>query len=240
MFSRFVPDPTGDAGSPQRPVPPCGCDQDPVEGLKQLFVDYAQGVALARGRDPATRPVFLRLHGVAHGRFASAPTFPQTCASGCSARGPSTPSGSGSPATSSPGAPTSRAPPGSASSCSGSRARSSSPDQDAPTHDFLLQNHDVFFVDTAKDMCEFTCLSLNGRFDEYVEGPPGHRADPRTTWRRWSTPSWARRTGAACPSRFGDGRYVKYKLEPEVVPGGNGESPTIADPFYLRADLTPG
>jgi hypothetical protein len=30
------------------------------------------------------------------------------------------------------------------------------PDEDATTHDFLLQNHDVFFVDTARDMCEFT------------------------------------------------------------------------------------
>jgi hypothetical protein len=28
--------------------------------------------------------------------------------------------------------------------------------ENAPTCDFLLQNHDVFFVDTAFDMCEFT------------------------------------------------------------------------------------
>ena len=27
---------------------------------------------------------------------------------------------------------------------------------DGDTHDFILQNFDIFFVDTAKDMCEFT------------------------------------------------------------------------------------
>jgi hypothetical protein len=48
---------------------PCDCDKDPIEGLKKLFVDYALGVALARGRDSATRLVFLRLHGVAFGTF---------------------------------------------------------------------------------------------------------------------------------------------------------------------------
>src|SRR5262249_45085737 len=35
----------------------------------RLFVDVFQSGALSRGRDPATRPVFLRLHGVAHGRL---------------------------------------------------------------------------------------------------------------------------------------------------------------------------
>ena len=37
---------------------------------------------------------------------------------------------------------------------------------------FLFQNMGVFFVDTAKDMCEFTCASLNGKFDEYVKAHP--------------------------------------------------------------------
>ena len=48
------------------------------------------------------------------------------------------------------------------------------------------------------------------------------------------TPYWS-----GLPSRFADRRYVKYKLEPEVVPGGTVK-PDFADPFYLRADLSPG
>lgn len=46
------------------------------------------------------------------------------------------------------------------------------PDQAATTHDFILQNHDVFFVDTAYDMCAFTCESLNGRGEAYKEAHP--------------------------------------------------------------------
>src|SRR4051812_38000891 len=51
------------------PPPPCGCDEDPIDALKMLFVDVFQGAGVAAGRDPATRPVFLRLHGVARGTF---------------------------------------------------------------------------------------------------------------------------------------------------------------------------
>ncbi len=110
-----------------------------------------------------------------------------------------------------------------------------SPDQDATTHDFLLQNHDVFFVDTAKDMCEFTCLSLNGKFDEYVKAHPitGQVLDDmeKVVDTALGTPYWS-----GLPSRFGKDRYVKYKLEPETVPGGAG-APDYTDPFYLRSDL---
>jgi hypothetical protein len=45
---------------PELPPEPCCCGEDPIKGLKQLFVDYFQGRGMAAGRDPATRPVFLR------------------------------------------------------------------------------------------------------------------------------------------------------------------------------------
>ena len=55
---------------PTLPASPCDCDTDPIEGLRRLFVDYFQGLGMAAGRDPATRPVFLRLHGAAHGTLS--------------------------------------------------------------------------------------------------------------------------------------------------------------------------
>jgi hypothetical protein len=64
------------ATTPTLPAEPCGCDADPVEGLRQLFVDYFQGASIAAGRDPATRPVFVRLHGAAHGWFRVRPDLP--------------------------------------------------------------------------------------------------------------------------------------------------------------------
>src|SRR5882724_9245294 len=64
------------AAMPPASVPACNCAHDPAECLKELFVDYAQGRALAAGRTPATRPVFLRLHGVAYGRLEINPQLP--------------------------------------------------------------------------------------------------------------------------------------------------------------------
>src|SRR5258706_5078767 len=44
---------------------------------------------------------------------------------------------------------------------------------DAPTCDFLLQNHPVFFVDTAKDMCEFTEAGVvGGDYGTYLQKHP--------------------------------------------------------------------
>src|SRR5262245_22721886 len=77
MLRNLEPGHESEGQWPQLSEPPCGCDKDPIEGLKQMFVDYAQGVALARGRDPATRPGFLRLHGVAHGTFVVAADLPE-------------------------------------------------------------------------------------------------------------------------------------------------------------------
>jgi hypothetical protein len=45
------------------------CAQDPIGTLKQLFVDIVQVNRIKQGQDPARRPVFLKPHGVAHGRL---------------------------------------------------------------------------------------------------------------------------------------------------------------------------
>jgi hypothetical protein len=108
------------------------------------------------------------------------------------------------------------------------------PDQQSATHDFILQNHDVFFVDAAKDMCEFTCEALHGRVDEYLAKHSTTKQildDMRKVVESVAAvPYWS-----VLPSRFGADRFVKYKLEPEDA--APGEAPSIDDPFYLRADL---
>jgi L-Lysine epsilon oxidase N-terminal len=109
------------------------------------------------------------------------------------------------------------------------------PDQQAITQDFLLQNHDVFFVDTAKDMCEFTCQSLNGGFDAYVKAHP-ITGQILTDMEKVVDTVLGTSYWSGLPSRFGDRRYVKYKLEPESAPESDGK-PNYGDPFYLRSDL---
>ncbi len=219
----------------KRTLPPCKCHIDPIEGLRELFVDVAQGGDLAAGRDPATRPVFLQLHGVAHGVFVVPPDLSEDLRLGVFAQGCEYPVWVRFSSDVQPGTPDFLGTVGIGIKLFGVEGtKLLEPEQNAITHDFIFQNHDVFFVDTAKDMCEFTYQSLNGEFDAYVKSHPitskviddmKKKVDTVLNTHYWSV----------LPFRFGAVRYVKYKLEPELVP--TGAPPDYNDPFYLRADL---
>ena len=222
---------------PTLPPSPCCCDSDPITGLKQLFVDYFQGTGMAAGRDPATRPVFLRLHGVAHGRLLINPDLPRELRVGVFAQSPEYPVWVRFSSDLQPGKPDLKGTMGIGIKLFGvAGEKLLTPDENANTHDFILQNHDVFFVDNAKDMCEFTCQSLHGKGNEYLRDHP--KTKQILAEMEKQVPSvlvsdyWS-----VLPSRFGADRYVKYKLEPvDPVPGGDCP-PDYDDPFYLRGDL---
>ena len=230
-----------EASSSSPPSPPCDCDTDPIEGLRRMFVDYAQGRSIRDGRDPATRPVFLRLHGVAHGRFEIRPDLPDDLRVGIFGQKDAYPAWVRFSSDVQPGRPDLKGTCGIAIKLFGVEgAKMLPPETDAVTQDFIFQNMDVFFTDTAKEMCEFTCQSLNGKGEEYLANHP-------TTARILAemekvvdsvldTPYWS-----GVPFRFGDGRYVKYKLEPEQIPPGDDDTrpdnTSHDDPTYLRADL---
>jgi hypothetical protein len=237
MLRNPEPHPKSDDQAPQLPPPPCDCDTDPVEGLKKLFVDYFQGLSLFAGRDPATRPVFLRLHGVAYGRFEVVPDLPDDLRVGLFGQKQQYPAWVRFSGDIQPGRPDFKGTAGIAIKLFGVEGRKLlSPDEFATTHDFLLQNHDVFFSDTARDFGEFTCLSLNGKGKEYLAAHPvtSQILDDmeKVVDSVLATTYWS-----ALPYRFGRDRYVKYKLEPEVTPPGSGSKPDYGDPFYLRGDL---
>ncbi|UXY14854.1 LodA/GoxA family CTQ-dependent oxidase [Chitiniphilus purpureus] len=221
---------------PVLPPSPCCCDSDPITGLKQLFVDYFQGRGMAAGRDPATRPVFLRLHGVAHGRLVIDPDLPEALKVGVFAQAPEYPVWVRFSADVQPGVPDLKGTTGIAIKLFGvTGPKLLAPDEAATTHDFILQNHDVFFVDTAKDMCEFTCQSLHGNSDDYLKAHPVTQQVlnemEKVVDSALTTPYWS-----VLPSCFGEGRFVKYKLEPLSAPAAEAQ-PDFNDPFYLRADL---
>ena len=221
---------------PTLPPEPCCCDGDPIEGLKQLFVDYFQGRGMAAGRDPATRPVFLRLHGVAHGRFVVDPDLPPALRVGVFGQQAEYPAWVRFSSDLQPGAPDLKGTCGIGIKLFGVKGEKLlAPDEAAVTHDFILQNHDVFFVDTAQAMCEFTCASLHGKGDAYLAAHPVTRqvldAMEQVVDSVLATPYWS-----VLPYRFGDARYVKYKLEPLDAPPAEA-APDFDDPFYLRADL---
>jgi hypothetical protein len=221
---------------PTLPASPCCCDTDPIAGLKQLFVDYFQGRGMAAGRDPATRPVFLRLHGVAHGRFVVAPDLRNDLKVGVFGQASEYAAWVRFSADVQPGAADLKGTTGIGIKLFGvDGPKLLEPDQDARTQDFILQNHDVFFTDTAKDMCEFTCQSLHGKGDEYLQAHPVTaqilKDMEKVVDSVLTTPYWS-----VLPSQFGPSQYVKYKLEPLDAPGADA-APDFDDPFYLRADL---
>ena len=219
----------------------CDCEADPIACLEEMFVNIVQQGRIARGQAPARRPVFLRLHGVVHGRFEVKENLPDDLRKGLFA-------GRSSYAAwvrYSSDIPDSR--PDLESTVGlgiklydveGEKVLP--PEEHASTADFLLQNIDVFFVDDARQMCEFTRASLAGRADEWL------RDHPRTkeildAMRKRVPSALGTKLWSVIPFRFGNDQYAKYKIEPVVVPGGplggDGHEPDYSDPNYLRKDL---
>ena len=54
----------------------CWTCAEPVGDIKKMFVDIAQAGQIARGQNPARRPVFTRTHGVVHARLEVSPDLP--------------------------------------------------------------------------------------------------------------------------------------------------------------------
>ena len=221
MFNRFVPDPTGEAGSPQRPVTPCDCDRIRWrDSRNSSWTMLKASVPLVAATPPLARSS-CRLHGVAHGTFAICPDLPADLRVGVFGQRAEYPVWVRFSGDIQPGAPDVKGTAGIGIKLFGvDGEKLLVPDQDATTHDFLLQNHDVFFVDTAKDMCEFTCLSLNGQVRRVRRRPtrsPGRSSNDmeKVVDSVLGTPYWS-----GLPRGSATTRYVKYKLEPEVVPGG--------------------
>jgi hypothetical protein len=82
----------------------------------------------------------------------------------------------------------------------------------AVTHEFKLFNHDVFFVDDARALAEFTAASLGGRAKEYLERHP----TAARILREMSQPEDSvllARYSSMVPCAFGH-RYVKYAVRP--------------------------
>src|SRR5260370_13816524 len=206
------------------------CTEDPIGNLRKMFVDIVQSRRIKLGQSPARRPVFLKPHGVAHGRFEVLPALPEDLRVGVFAldrvrawvR------------FSSDTLPTN---PDLKPTCGIGIKLFDVPGEKlidgGDTQDFILQNFDVFFVDTAADMCEFTKAGVvYGDYEPYLRT---HSVtdqilkemqkveDSVLTATYWSV----------LPYAFGPGRFVKYKLEPGTQ--GRTQPPDLPD--YLAADL---
>ncbi|WP_206671133.1 hypothetical protein, partial [Streptomyces sp. CB01881] len=108
----------------------------------------------------------------------------------------------------------------------------------AGTQDLLLQNHDVFFVDTAQDMCEFTKAGVvDGSYDRYLRDHPVTQ-EILDAMARFEESVLTSTYWGVLPYAFGPERFVKYKLVPAgCEPGDPAAVPPDENPAYLAADL---
>lgn len=233
MLSLFV---GNEMGERYIPKPDVGCDHDAAGSLKHMFVDLVMKNRIRRGQMPARRPVFHKTHGVAYGTFTVRTELPDALRVGIFRGGEyrmvmrfSSDTG--------PRKPDLNSTVGVAIKLFGVEGQKLLT-IDASTCDYLLQNHDVFFVDTAKDMCEFTHAGVvGGDYGPYLAAHPitaqilnaMEKAVPSVL----TTTYWG-----LLPHRFGDGKFVKYKLVPALA---EGDAPLAVDPAslgnYLYVDL---
>lgn len=205
-------------------------DHDAIACLEDLFIEKTQMRRIREGQCPVRRPVFLRLNGVAHGRFEVLEGLPQALRVGLFAKPGSYPAwvryscdvpddqpdfkatvGLGIKLFDVPG------------------LKGLAPDEHAPTLDFLLQNHPVFFVRTAQDMCE-----AFRDFNAWVRDHPQTR-QVLDDMEKIVPSVLQSELWSVVPYRFGASGYCKYKIVPESVPAA--EEPDYSDPGYLRKDL---
>ncbi|MFD5085229.1 LodA/GoxA family CTQ-dependent oxidase [Kitasatospora sp. NPDC058406] len=237
-----TPGSPGATPGPGEPEPP-GCADDPTAALRDMFVDRTQGARIARGQDPAQRPVFLKPHGVARGVLTVDPDLPPELRVGFLQAAHERTDGltawvrfSGDTV---PGRPDLRTTLGvgiKLYEVPGPKLLEG--ESGADTQDLLLQNHDVFFVDTARDMCEFTRAGVvDGDYEPYLREHPVTReildAMAKVEESVLTATYWS-----VLPYSFGLERFVKYRLVPAgCEPGDPGAVPADEDPGYLGADL---
>jgi len=221
------------------------CSDHPIDKLQVMFVNMLQMKRMADGDAPARRPVFLKLHGGAHGEFVIRKDLDTDEAERLGPlvgvfRGDRFPAWVRFSSDTVPGSPDLRTTCGIAIKLFGVDGErvdlpSNLPEAERTTQDFLLQNHDVFFVDDATEFCEFTAAAA-------IHGPAASRQfledHPETkavldAMARLESSVLAENYWSVLPYRFGEGRFVKYKLEPEVESDGG----VYDDPDYLGTDL---
>jgi len=197
-----------------------GTPVDPIAGLVKQFITDYQVPRILKGERPALRAVFQQYHGTAHGTFSVLPNLAPELRVGVFAHeafpvwvrfsadpGSNYVNGIGIKLFGVPGP--------------------KLLEPDAPTQDFLMQNAPRFFADDAQSMYDF-----GENPDTFPKRAEADAILAEMNVRRGSVLKIAYWSGL--PSRFGAGRYVKYKL----VPDGADEPPAgNTAPDYLAEDL---
>lgn len=208
-----------------------GCETHSTERLIEMFVDIVQRGRIQRGQRPAQRPVFRKLHGVAHARLEMLPDRPRDLRVGVFVHD-SLPAWVRFSSDSAPTDPDLRSTLGIAIKVFGVPGRNAL-GENGETADFVLQNHKVFFLDDAKEMCEFTYAGVVLKdYPRYLAQHPKTAAILNEMGKVEASVLTAS-YWALLPFQAGKGRAVKYRLDPEAQPDDMSGRSTD----YLASDL---
>jgi hypothetical protein len=214
----------------------CSCDDKHcIDCLAKMFVDMTQIRRIEAGQCPARRPVFLRLHGVIHGRFEINPKLPKKLRLGLFGQKDSYDTWVRYSSDAADSIPDYKSTCGIGIKLFGVDSGDSVPDEGSRnTADLLMQNMNVFFVNDAKEMCEFTKASFNGKGDEWLKEHPV-TAQILDKMAKVYPSVFTETLWSVIPFQMGEGQYCKYKLVAESVP--DGPTPNYNDWDYLQKDL---
>lgn len=213
------------------------CEQDPIASLKTMFVDMVQAKRIAKGQCPAMRPVFLKPHGVAEAQFIIRDDLNEKLQIGLfSNLSKIHPAWVRFSSDTTPTSTDYKSTLGIGIKLFDVEGKKLLGNPDADTFDLILQNFDAFFVNTAKDMCEFTKAGVvDGNYDPYLKAHPETAALLNAMEKQvgsvLASPYWS-----GLPFHLGNDQYVKYKLEPTIYVEPPSTAPN--DPCYLETDLS--
>ena len=211
------------------------CGSDPVESLISMFVGMIQKGRIEAGQCPALRPVFLKPHGVALGTFRVRSDLMEDLIVGLFKPGAEYPLWMRSSSDTLPTLSDYRTTVGIGLKLFNTPTPKIFGAPDDTTFDFIFQNMDVFFVDTAKDMCEFTKAGVvDGDYQKYLDDHP-KTAKILEQMRKSVGSVLASTYWSIMPFALGPDQHVKYKLEPMLKVDPPASQP--ADPTFLAADL---
>jgi hypothetical protein len=200
-----------------------------------MFIDMTMGPRIAAGQTPALRAVFRKTHAIVVGVFEQAENLPAELCVGLFAQQ----SASAIVRFSSDCSPRDK----DAGQTIGVAIKllpipgTKLLHPDAVTCDFVLQNHPVFFVDNATEMCAITRAALvDGSDEQYIKDHPKTAQILRDMAKTESSLLEAKYFGIL-PHSFGPGRYVKYHLRPVVSKNGNVAPVSTDLQDYLYLDL---
>lgn len=213
----------------------CSCE-DPIDCLRHMFCDLVQKKRVEeQGQCPARRPVFLRTHGIIKGKLTILDTIPDDLKAGMFATAGTHPVYVRYSSDLSDGRPDWMSTIGIGIKIFDVPGEKLVSDDGANTADFLLQNVPYFFVDTARDMCNFTKASLEGWGDDWIQ-----QNAPKTTelLNNMSKPIrsvFETTLWSVVPFQLGENNYCKYILRPGT--STFAEEVDINDPNFLGKDL---